>query len=54
MGLAYLMNIYPITSTTFVRQEIHAHEAVGLPVVRFAIREWAEVAVDPHAPFTRS
>jgi colanic acid/amylovoran biosynthesis glycosyltransferase len=47
MGLAYLMNIYPITSTTFVRQEIHAHEAVGLPVVRFAIREWAEVAVDP-------
>lgn len=47
MGIAYLMNTYPITSTTFVRREIHAHEAAGVPVVRFAIRDWNEVPVDP-------
>jgi glycosyltransferase involved in cell wall biosynthesis len=47
MALAYLMNTYPITSTTFVRREIHAHEAAGVPVTRFAIRDWAEVPVDP-------
>lgn len=47
MGLAYLMNTYPITSTTFVRREIQAHEAAGVPVTRFAIRDWAEVPVDP-------
>jgi colanic acid/amylovoran biosynthesis glycosyltransferase len=47
MGLAYLMNTYPITSTTFVRREMHAHEAAGVSVTRFAIRDWAEVPVDP-------
>ena len=47
MALAYLMNTYPITSTTFVRREIAAHEAAGVPVTRFAIRDWAEVPVDP-------
>jgi len=47
MALAYLMNTYPITSTTFVRREIHAHEAAGVPVERFAIRDWDEVPVDP-------
>jgi len=47
MALAYLMNTYPITSTTFVRREIHAHEAAGAPVVRFAIRNWSEDLVDP-------
>lgn len=47
MGLAYLMNTYPITSTTFVRREIQAHEAAGVPVARFAIRDWNEDLVDP-------
>ncbi|WP_282063794.1 glycosyltransferase family 4 protein [Roseobacter litoralis] len=47
MGLAYLMNTYPITSTTFVRREIAAHEAAGVPVARFAIRNWDEDLVDP-------
>lgn len=47
MSLAYLMNTYPITSTTFIRREMHAHEAAGVPVTRFAIRDWAEVPVDP-------
>lgn len=45
--LAYLMNTYPITSTTFVRREIHAHEAAGVPVLRYAIRNWSEDLVDP-------
>ena len=47
MTLAYLMNTYPITSTTFVRREIAAHEAAGVTVHRFAIRSWAEDLVDP-------
>ncbi|MEM9785114.1 MAG: glycosyltransferase family 4 protein [Pseudomonadota bacterium] len=47
MALAYLMNTYPITSTTFVRREIQAHEAAGVPVARFAIRNWGEDLVDP-------
>ena len=47
MGLAYLMNSYPMTSTTFVRREIHAHEAAGVPVARFAIRTWDQSLVDP-------
>lgn len=47
MTLAYLMNTYPITSTTFVRREIHAHENAGLDVKRFAIRDWSETLVDP-------
>jgi colanic acid/amylovoran biosynthesis glycosyltransferase len=41
------MNTYPITSTTFVRREMHAHEAAGVSVTRYAIRAWAEVPVDP-------
>lgn len=47
MGVAYLMNTYPITSTTFVRREIHAHEAANVPVTRYAIRDWNEDLVDP-------
>jgi glycosyltransferase involved in cell wall biosynthesis len=47
MTLAYLMNTYPLISTTFVRREIHAHEAAGVPVARFAIRPWDQPTVDP-------
>jgi len=47
MGIGYLMNTYPITSTTFVRREIAAHEAAGVPIARFAVRDWAEIPVDP-------
>lgn len=47
MKLAYLMNTYPITSTTFVRREIEAHERDGVPVMRFAIRPWNQDLVDP-------
>ena len=38
--LGYLMNRYPMTSTTFIRTEILAHEAAGLPVARYTIRRW--------------
>ena len=48
MTLAYLMNTYPMTSSTFVREEIRAHEAAGLkPVRRYAIRPWDETLVEP-------
>ena len=48
MTLAYLMNMYPMTSTTFVRQEIQAHEAAGVTgLTRFAIRPWSDALVDP-------
>lgn len=47
MRVGYLMNTYPITSTTFIRREIHALETMGTEVVRYAIRPWAEALVDP-------
>lgn len=47
MKLAYLLNTYPITSTTFIRREIAAHEAAGHPVLRYAIRPWDTALVDP-------
>jgi glycosyltransferase involved in cell wall biosynthesis len=48
MKLAYLLNAYPMTSTTFIRREIEAHERHGVPVDRFAIRPWDQDLVDPH------
>ncbi|SDW18286.1 glycosyltransferase family 4 protein [Roseicitreum antarcticum] len=47
MRIGYLMNTYPITSTTFIRREMAAHEAMGTEVMRYAIRPWAEPLVDP-------
>lgn len=47
MRLAYLLNSYPMTSTTFIRREIAAVEAAGVPVKRFAVRHWGEDLVDP-------
>ncbi|KRB79419.1 glycosyl transferase family 1 [Sphingomonas sp. Root710] len=47
MRLAYLLNSYPMTSTTFIRREIAAIERAGVPVKRFAVRHWAERLVDP-------
>lgn len=48
MKLAYLLNSYPMTSTTFIRREIAAIERAGVPVKRFAVRAWSEQLVDPH------
>ena len=47
MKLAYLLNTYPMTSTTFIRREIEAIEREGIEVTRFAIRRWPERLVDP-------
>ncbi len=47
MKLGYFMNAYPMTSTTFIRREIEAHEAAGRPVTRFAVRPWDQGLVDP-------
>lgn len=38
MRIAYLVNVYPMTSLTFVRREIHALEGMGFEVLRFSIR----------------
>ena len=46
MRIAYLMNTYPMTSTTFVRREIEALERLGLNVKRYAVRVWREKLVD--------
>lgn len=47
MKLAYLMNAYPMTSTTFIRREIQAHEDAGFKINRYAIRTWDQTLVDP-------
>jgi colanic acid/amylovoran biosynthesis glycosyltransferase len=44
--IGYLMNIYPVTSATFIRREIRALEAQGVTVNRYAIRRWSEALVD--------
>ena len=46
MRIGYLMNAYPMTSTTFIRREIHAIEDQGVEVKRYAIRPWSETLVD--------
>ncbi|MHA7873718.1 MAG: glycosyltransferase family 4 protein, partial [Hyphococcus sp.] len=47
MNIAYLMNSYPMTSTTFIRREIEALERRGLSITRYAVRHWDGALVDP-------
>ncbi len=47
MNLAYLMNTYPLTSTTFIRREIEALERRGVTVKRYAVRQWDGALADP-------
>jgi glycosyltransferase involved in cell wall biosynthesis len=47
MNLAYLVNQYPKVSHSFIRREILALEALGLPVTRFSVRSCAAELVDP-------
>ena len=47
MRIGYLMNIYPVTSATFIRREIRAHEMAGIEVVRYGIRRWDEELIEP-------
>jgi colanic acid/amylovoran biosynthesis glycosyltransferase len=46
LKLAYLLNTYPMTSTTFIKREIRALEMLGIPVTRYAVRIWKEDLVD--------
>ena len=47
MKIAYLVNKYPKVSHSFIRREISALEASGLPVARFSIRSCESELVDP-------
>ncbi len=47
MKIGYLMNSYPMTSTTFIRREIESLENLGLEIKRYAVRHWSEQLVDP-------
>lgn len=47
MTIAYLMNQYPLTSLSFIRREIAALEAGGLPVLRYTMRAYRGALVDP-------
>ncbi len=47
MILGYVMNSYPMVSTTFIGREIAALEGQGLTVRRYAIRHWDGTLVDP-------
>lgn len=47
MKVAYLMNTYPLPSTTFIRREIEALEELGCRIRRYAIRAWPQALVDP-------
>ncbi len=45
--IAYLLNSYPMISTTFIRREIEALERRGLTIKRYAVRHWDGVLLDP-------
>ena len=47
MTIAYLLNTYPLTSTTFIRREMEALERGGLAVRRYALRGRGGDLVDP-------
>jgi glycosyltransferase involved in cell wall biosynthesis len=47
MTIAYLVSHYPKVSHTFIRREILALEQLGLPIIRLAVRGWADDAPDP-------
>jgi colanic acid/amylovoran biosynthesis glycosyltransferase len=46
VSIAYLINQYPQASQSFIRREILALEALGLPIERFTIRRWDVKLVD--------
>ncbi|MGR3782670.1 MAG: colanic acid biosynthesis glycosyltransferase WcaL, partial [Albimonas sp.] len=47
MKIAYLMNTYPMVSSTFIGREIRALEALGFEIPRYALRRWEGTLVDP-------
>jgi glycosyltransferase involved in cell wall biosynthesis len=47
MKIGYFVNQYPAVSHTFIRREIRALEALGVEVVRYALRVRADGLTDP-------
>ncbi len=47
MTIGYVMNTYPLPSTTFVRREIQALERRGIAIHRFAMRADTKPLADP-------
>jgi colanic acid/amylovoran biosynthesis glycosyltransferase len=47
LRVAYLGNVYPMTSQSFIRREIAGVEAQGVEVLRHTLRRWHETLVDP-------
>ncbi len=47
MRIAYLVNIYPMTSQSFIRREIRELESQGFEVDRYSTRAWDKDVVDP-------
>ena len=54
LRLAYLVNLYPAVSHTFIRREILALERLGATVLRCAIRGWQGELADPQDRAERS
>src|ERR1035438_10456029 len=46
LHVAYLVNLHPAVSQTFIGREIHALERCGARVTRFALRGWESRPVD--------
>ena len=47
MRIAYLINVYPMTSQSFIRREIQELESQGFEVDRFSARGWDQQVSDP-------
>ena len=47
MTVAYVLNTYPQPSHSFIRREVRALEAAGLPILRLAMRRPSVPLVDP-------
>jgi glycosyltransferase involved in cell wall biosynthesis len=47
MKIGYFVNQYPAVSHTFIRREIRALEALGVEIVRYALRSRADGLTDP-------
>ena len=47
LRVAYLVNVYPAVSHSFIRREIQALERAGVDVQRIALRGWQGALADP-------
>ncbi len=45
--VAYVMNVYPMPSQSFIRRELAGLEVLGVNVLRYTLRRWEGVLIDP-------